>query len=161
MQQVYYLLDIGLISNYIVFMVKQESPKRILSIMSRKLRASYDFILARMKETGLEDLDISHGDILFQLYRHGSMPMKELAERIGRDKSTVTALVSKMERRALLCRVSDPQDGRVSVIGLTKKGESYRDDYLKISDEVMAHLYKGFSKDEKNTLITLLAKLGE
>lgn len=139
-------------------MEQHESPNRILSIMSRKLRDSYAFILKRMHEVGLHDLDISHGDILDQLYRHGSMPMKELSERIGRDKSTITALVKKMEHQDLLRRTPDPEDGRVSIVILSEKGNSYRDNFKKISAEVIDYIYRDFSEEEKIQLITLLSK---
>ncbi len=129
--------------------------------MSRKLQTSYSYILMRMKELGLTDLDISHGDILYQLYHDAPIPMKTLAERISRDKSTVTALVKKMEQRNLICRTADPEDGRASMIGLTAKGESYRNDFMRISDEVMEKLYTRLSKEEKVILLSLLNKLWE
>ncbi len=151
----------GLMSNYIAVMKKNESPNRIVSIMSRKLRASYAFILKRMKEMGLDDLDISHGDILDQLYRHGKMPMKELAERIRRDKSTLTALINKMERLDLVYRDADSDDARISIVVLTEKGDSYRDSFQKISKELIRFIYRDFSEDEKRRLIDLLVKCGE
>jgi DNA-binding MarR family transcriptional regulator len=139
----------------------QPASERILSIMSHKLRASYDFIRRRMAESGLSDLDISHGDILYLLYFRGPLSMTELAAGIGRDKSTVTALVKKMEALDLVRRDRNEDDARIAVVSLTAKGAGYRPSFMAISEEIRALLYRGFSESEKATLAALLSRLGE
>ncbi len=142
-------------------MGNQDPSDRILSLMSGKLQASYGYIRRRMAESGLEGLDVSHGDILWQLYAHGGRTMSELAHSIGRDKSTVTALVSKMEARGLVRRERGRADCRVAVVALTELGASYREAFLGISAEIRERLWAGFSESDRQTLARLLERLGE
>lgn len=142
-------------------MFKEKDPTALISIMSRKLSLAYDFIHSRLREIGLGALDISHGDILYQLYYSGPSGMKELAEKINRDKSTVTALVDKLQKQKLVQRMPDSSDKRAFTIKLTQKGQSFRTDFIRISDQVNKMLYKGFSKNEKKELIVLVSRLGE
>lgn len=47
----------------------------------------------------------------------------ELAALLGCDKTNVTGMVDRLERRELLRRTPDPEDRRVSRIVLTEEGE--------------------------------------
>jgi len=114
-----------------------------------------------MASAGLEGMDVSHGDILWQLYARGPRTMSELARAIGRDKSTVTTLVGKMEKRGLVRRIRDSIDARVITVELTPKGESFRIPFQRISDEIMEILWRDFSPGERETLSRLVNRLGE
>lgn len=142
-------------------MSNRDTSGAILSVMSKKLHASYGYIRRRMAECGLEGLDVSHGDILWQLYSKGPRTMGELASGIGRDKSTVTALVSKMEARGLVLKRRDKADTRITLVELAERGESYREAFLRISGEIRGILWEGFSERERADLAGLLARLGE
>lgn len=154
-------LVFSLMSNYNTRMANRDTSGAILSVMSKKLHASYGFIRRRMAESGLEGLDVSHGDILWQLLGGEAKTMSELALGIGRDKSTVTALVNKMERRGLVKKTRDRSDSRVTFVELTDRGASYKSAFLSISEEIRTILWEGFSDIEKETLMGLIARLGE
>ncbi len=148
-------------SNYYQGMDGQHPAEKILSLMNRKLSASYGYIRRRMAECGLDGLDVSHGDILWQLYSKGPRTMGELASGIGRDKSTVTALVNKMEARGLVLKRRDKADTRITLVELAERGESYREPFQAISREIRGILWEGFSERERADLAGLLARLGE
>src|ERR1700761_2250207 len=50
--------------------------------------------------------------------------MNELARLLDLDKSSVTGLVDRAERRGLVARVPAPADGRAVLVRLTDKGRS-------------------------------------
>lgn len=52
----------------------------------------------------------------------GSLPMRQLAARMGCDNSYVTSLIDTLEERGLAARQSHPTDRRVKVIVLTDQG---------------------------------------
>ena len=68
----------------------------LVNQLSRTLAQANRFIAIKLKERGLDGIAPSHGDILMQLFACGEQPMQELARAIGRDPSTVTALVKKL-----------------------------------------------------------------
>ena len=131
----------------------------LISLLSRKLQAGYSIIRAGMLEVGLTGMDISHGDILFHLYRSGALTMKDLAERIKKDKSTVTALVGKMEKRGLVARWENKEDRRGSYVVLTDKGRGYEPAFREISRQLRKAVSDSLTADEQRELIRLLEKL--
>ncbi len=54
------------------------------------------------------------------------MPMGELARRLGCDNSNITGIVDRLESRGLIERRPSPEDRRVKLLVLTKKGEELR-----------------------------------
>ena len=86
---------------------------------------SADFLSRRLKEKGFDEFASSHGNILFQLSKNEKIKMKQLAEKINRDKSTTTVLVRKLESLGLVKEEPDLNDKRNKIISLTEKGAEY------------------------------------
>jgi DNA-binding MarR family transcriptional regulator len=107
-----------------------------------------DFLKKRLAQNGFDDFASSHGNILFQLSVNKSITMKELAEKINRDKSTATVLVRKLEQEGLVSVTPSPSDRRTKILSLTQKGTEYNALMKKLSRELVSKFYKGFSKEE-------------
>lgn len=107
-----------------------------------------DFLKKRLAQSGFDDFASSHGNILFQLAINKSITMKELAAKINRDKSTTTVLVRKLEQEGLVCATPSPEDHRNKILTLTPKGAEYNTLMQKLSKELLAKFYKGFTKEE-------------
>ena len=112
-----------------------------------------------MKAHRIKGLAPSHGEILGYLMARGPLPMSEIGRTIDKDKSTITALVSKLIKRGYVERKSDPADCRISLIGLTRKGMALKPDFLLIAQKLRAQSYKGMTDEERETLVGLLTKL--
>ena len=82
----------------------------IFSHASRLRESGNRFILAELEKVGLSDIAPSHGDILVRLLACEACNMSELAKQVHRTKSTVTALVEKLERNGYVLRIPDPED---------------------------------------------------
>nr|WP_320133089.1 MarR family transcriptional regulator [uncultured Holophaga sp.] len=61
---------------------------------------------------------------LWEVGQHGSCALKELAERMKLDPSTVVGVVDRLEAKGLLCRQPDPKDRRRISLVLTAGGET-------------------------------------
>ena len=85
--------------------------------------------------------------------------MKVLAEKIGRDKSTVTALVKKLMKAGYVTRKRDPRDGRIVFLCLTPKGRALQPDFETISQRLISTAFKGFSMEDRKNLIAGLEKM--
>ena len=107
-----------------------------------------DFLKKRLAQSGFDDFASSHGNILFQLGVNKSITMKELAAKINRDKSTTTVLVRKLEQEGLVSATPSPEDRRNKILTLTPKGAEYNTLMQKLSKELLAKFYKGFTKEE-------------
>jgi len=93
------------------------------------------------------------------LFKKDRASMKELAERIGRDKSTVTALVNKLMRNGYVAKDKDPDDSRITYLCLTAKGRSLERDFDEISGKLIATAFRGFSQREREKIVKGIMKM--
>ncbi len=118
-----------------------------------------DFLKKRLAQNGFDDFASSHGNILFQLSVNKSITMKELAEKINRDKSTATVLVRKLEQEGLVSVTPSPSDRRTKILSLTQKGTEYHTLLNRLSKELVAKFYKGFTPEEINEFVNYLNRI--
>ena len=134
------------------------SVQKVLSLISHIHSVSAEFTNRRLAE---KNLISSHGFILFQLAQNETMSMTQLATCINRDKSTTTVLVKKLLAEDLVKITTSSEDSRVRLISLTSKGKKYKDLTSSISEDLLTVCYKGFSKEEKQKLLSLLNKVNQ
>ena len=131
----------------------------LLALISHLHTVSADFTNARLsKTTGMIS---SHGFILYLLSSGEKLTKKEIAERINRDKSTVTVLIRKLIDEGLVKEEPNSEDSRSKLISLTAKGKKYKTLTSSISEDLLSVCYKGFSENEKKTLLKLLLKMNK
>lgn len=120
----------------------------VVSLMSRTLGAANRYLVALMAREGIVGIVPSHGDILMQLFAHDAMPMAALAEAIGKDPSTVTALVRKLADAGYVEKVPGSRDRRVCEARLTEKGRALAPAMERVSAELIATLTNGLTADD-------------
>ncbi|MDV6235694.1 MarR family transcriptional regulator [Leptospira ellisii] len=135
------------------------SPRLIIYVVSRIRDEFHRHLNAELKEKGLGAISTTHADILFALIKKKRAQMQEIAKMINRDKSTLTALVDKLESLGFVERIRDPEDQRIVHLELTQKAYTVRPVLLGISRSLVNNLYKGFTETEKKELVRLLVKL--
>ena len=118
-----------------------------------------EFLKKQLAERGFDDFASSHGYILYQLSVNSGITMKELSEKINRDKSTTTVLVRKLEKAGLLRITVDQNDKRNKLLSLTAKGSEYNQMTKNLSEQLLATFYKGFSQAEKDEFCEFLERI--
>lgn len=136
--------------------------KYIVYFISKTKEKMIKFIEQKLKENNLNDIVPSHGNILTALYENnGKLTMKEIANKIGKDKSTVTSLVEKLINLGYIEKEKCTQDKRVTHVTLTAKGREIEPIFNLISSEVKYTAYKDFTEEEKEIFLRLLKKLNK
>ena len=74
---------------------------------------------------GYPEVRPSYGSVLLPLWEQDSLRMGQLAERARLSKQTMTTLVRLCERDGLVERSPDPEDGRATVVSLTKRALAF------------------------------------
>jgi len=87
--------------------------------------------------------------------------MKEIAEIIDKDKSTITSLINKLIVLDYVEKKKDMDDNRISIISLTAKGKALKSLFMEISEKLTIKAFQGISEQEKEILNILLAKLNK
>src|ERR1700741_5306890 len=87
--------------------------------------AQLSFVIHRMLERRAAEHDLSIIQTrLLGVLRDRKPTMQELARFLGLDKSSVTGLVDRAERRGLVARVPSATDRRAVLVSLTDDGRS-------------------------------------
>lgn len=132
---------------------------RIISLISSIRNSANKFLISQLNNNGLKGLGTSHGDILASLFKTSPMSMKDLSAKIGKDKSTVTALVDKLAANGYVIKEKNLVDSRGIMVSLTSKGLDLKPTTDKISKDLLEVAYNDFTDDEKFQLLNLLLKM--
>lgn len=136
------------------------NDKYIIYFVSRTKANMIKFIENKLKQNNLNDLIPTHGNVLTALYESNKkLTMKEIASKIGKDKSTVTALVNRLIDLGYVEKEKCSNDKRVTYINLTQKARDIEDKFNYISSQVKETAYSNFTEDEKKEFLRLLRKL--
>lgn len=127
--------------------------------MSRIREKVNEKIQAELERAGAVGLVPSHGDLLLALYEREPMTMTELADRIHRDRSTVTTLIGKLKKQGYVDVQKNPDDARSNCAYLTAKGRALHPIFVEISEALYNQEYQGISREERELFVRLLEKV--
>jgi DNA-binding MarR family transcriptional regulator len=91
----------------------------------------------------------------------GPISLKDLAGRLGLDATTVTRQVAAMEAGGLVSRRDEPDDGRVSLIGLAPTGQRKMRAEQAARRARVQELVAGWPKRDQGELGRLLGRLND
>lgn len=130
-----------------------------ISIISGIRDKAHRFIELELQRAGIDGLVVSHGEIIVQLLKNDKMNKSELAQKIGRDKATVTALVDKLIKKGFVIQEKSHEDNRYTNISLTDKGREFKDIFHEISKNMYSVEYKGLTNEEREVFLSLAEKI--
>jgi DNA-binding MarR family transcriptional regulator len=93
-------------------------------------------------------INSAQGRILFVLWQEDRIPTGELARRTGLRKSTLTAMLDRLEAMGHIARLRNESDRRQVVIARTEKDRSLELQYVEVSREMTRLFYSGFDAKE-------------
>ncbi|MEU3464748.1 MarR family transcriptional regulator [Streptomyces sp. NPDC006733] len=96
---------------------------------------------------------------LLGILRDRTPGMLDLARHLGLDKSSMTGLAGRAEKRGLVERRPSPHDGRGVLIGLTPAGRSLAERCTAEMDQAVAALTASLTTAERDTLRAVAVKL--
>lgn len=89
----------------------------------------------------------------------GPERMKPLSEKLGRDATTVSRQVAGLEEAGLVERSPCPEDGRATVVTITKAGSKLVEQTIPLTLALRGRAMKGISKAEAKTLVNALSRM--
>ncbi len=129
-------------------------------------KISYD-ISRRFHRLGDENL-AKHGVTIAQLKvlayvsrnsKSGPVYQRDLEEAFEIRRSSVSGILSTMEKSGILLREGSPDDARVKIISLTEKGKKLDAELISFLHNLESELLCGFKEEEKEILQRLLSRV--
>ena len=99
-------------------------------------------------EQGISQFNGEQGRILFVLWNEDNIPIKELANKTGLAKTTLTSMLDRLEQSGHIRRVYDAADRRTVRIKLTETTINLKEQYDEVSVKMSEIFYEGFEDEE-------------
>lgn len=107
------------------------------------------------------NLDRALFPLLARVARLGPLGIVELSELNGRDHTTVSRQISKLESLGLVARCSSPKDGRVRAVMITDKGRAMTDALDAARQKILEGLLAEWKAEDVRHLARLLRKMAD
>lgn len=127
----------------------------IVAVMNRPQRDE-----EMVKAAGIS-LDRALFPLLVLVERLGPIGVVELADRVGRDHTTVSRQISKLEQLGLLDRRDGQRDRRVKEAVVTQKGKTMTDRVDEAREKIGRAIFATWDEQDVEDLVRLVGKFAE
>lgn len=127
----------------------------IVSVMNRPQRDE-----AMVKEAGIS-LDRALFPLLVMVERLGPIGVVDLADRVGRDYTTVSRQVAKLDSLGLVERQGSASDGRVREAVVTTKGKTMTDAVDEARERFARTIFVNWDERDFGDLVRLMRKFAD
>lgn len=125
--------------------------------LSRANQAIQKRSAVTFKEGGLTTAQFA---VLEALYHKGTLTIQEIINSILSTGGNMTVVINNLEKEKLIERHINPEDKRSSLIEITDKGKRIIEEIFPNHLQGLKEEFQVLTKEEKQTLITILKKLG-
>ncbi|MGF6648259.1 DNA-binding MarR family transcriptional regulator [Paraburkholderia sp. GAS82] len=116
---------------------------------------------AALIEAAGVDLDRALFPLLARVERRGPLGIVELAELVGRDYTTVSRQIAKLESLGLIARCPSPEDGRVRAAVITDQGRAITTALDAARQKIVEGLLADWDKEDVRDLVRLLRRFAD
>ena len=106
-------------------------------------------------------LSFSQFMVLEALLSKGKLSISEVRDTILSSVGTISLVVNNLEKMDYIKRESDKNDKRICLLSLTDEGRELIEKIVPENEKIINTYMENLSKDESETLLVLLKKLGE
>jgi DNA-binding MarR family transcriptional regulator len=99
-----------------------------------------------------QGLSLTSATVLTGLDAEGPVRLTALAASAGVSQPAMTQLVQRLEREGLATRVSDPEDGRAALVGITEAGRRLLTDRRQARHDRLTGLLATLSPEDETAL---------
>lgn len=101
-----------------------------------------------LQQKNIDAFNGAQGKILYCLWQGEKMTATELSKKSGLAKTTLSAMLARMDEQGLIAIEESPTDKRSVTISLTPAAETLRAEYDNVTREIENIYYKGFTEEE-------------
>lgn len=101
-----------------------------------------------LQQKNIDAFNGAQGKILYCLWQGNKMTATELSKKSGLAKTTLSAMLARMNEQGLIAIEESTTDKRSVTISLTPAAETLRAEYDNVTREIENIYYKGFTDEE-------------
>lgn len=105
------------------------------------------------------DITSEQWKILCALWEKDGQNQQEISAKTGKDKTSVTRLISHLEKKSLVARVTNPEDRRHKYVRLTPRAKQIQKEFKHLADRTLAEAQEGISSEDLGVCHKVLQKI--
>jgi DNA-binding MarR family transcriptional regulator len=105
------------------------------------------------------DMTIEQFKVMVFLWKEGSSTQQNIADFVGKDKTSVTRLIAGLEKRFLIQRATACQDKRCNLVTLTPQGVALEKPTMSVLEEATRYIHRGIDPDELAITLRVLKQM--
>lgn len=106
-----------------------------------------------------EDVTPEQWAVLIRLWEQDGRTQSELSDATFRDRPTMSRILDGMQDRELLEREVDPNDSRVRIVRLTRRGRALQKKLVPVVQGLVERIVEGIDEKDLVTTRTTLRKM--
>ncbi|MBN2870200.1 MAG: MarR family transcriptional regulator [Campylobacterales bacterium] len=121
-------------------------------------QAARNFLTRQLAHSGI-DMTIEQFKIMVVLWKEKASTQQEIADFVGKDKTSVTRLIAGLEKRSLICRTADESDKRCNLVTLTPQGVALEKPAMEVLQRANESIHREFTPEELAITLRVLKKM--
>jgi MarR family transcriptional regulator, organic hydroperoxide resistance regulator len=105
------------------------------------------------------DMTIEQFKVMVVLWKEKTSTQQNIADFVGKDKTSVTRLIAGLEKRSLIERATACQDKRCNHVTLTAQGIALEKPTMKVLNEATQYMHQGIDPDELAITLRVLKQM--
>ncbi len=135
------------------------APEKASAIVRGLLRIGSDLHRLGDKITGEYGLNQQQFVVLSEIVNRGPINQKQLVGGLVIEKSNLSKIVKKLKTLRLINTSSSPEDGRATLLSVTKKGKTIWEECMEDFNEWQVNWASPLSDDEMSKIMKVLERL--
>lgn len=113
------------------------------------------------RQLSLHDIDmtIEQFKVMVVLWKEGTSTQQNIADFVGKDKTSIARLIAGLEKRSLIGRATDANDKRCNLVTLTPQGTALEKPTMEVLEKASLHLHRGIDPQELAITLRVLKQM--
>ena len=120
--------------------------------------AARNFLTRQLSVHGI-DMTIEQFKVMVVLWKEGTSTQQNIADFVGKDKTSITRLIAGLEKRSLIGRAPDANDKRCNLVTLTPQGVALEKPTMEVLAEATRYLHQGIDPNELAITLRVLKQM--
>lgn len=105
------------------------------------------------------DVTVEQFGILAMLWYEEGLKQQDIADKLKRNKATITRIIENMIKRNLIVQIPDQLDKRIKLIYLTQKGKALQKEMVESSGMVYYRALNNINPKDIETVLSTLKQI--
>lgn len=116
------------------------------------------FLTRQLALNGI-DITIEQFKVMVVLWKEKSSTQQNIADFVGKDKTSITRLIAGLEKRSLIQRVTDKTDKRCNLVTLTPQGIALEKPTMKVLTNANQTIHHNIDPNELTITLRVLKQM--